>query len=1071
MNRTVAAWLDGLQLSAYAPAFTQHDIDGATLPLLTGEDLEQIGVTSVGHRRRMLEAIAALGREPAAPGAPPPKDLAVARPPTSERRQITIMFCDLVGSTILANRLDPEDLHDLLLAYRTCITEAVRRHQGFIAHFVGDGVFIYFGYPHAQERDAERAIRAGLAIIGALAHFTPVAGVMPQVRIGVATGRVVIGQISDGAAEKVDVAGDTPNLAARLQDLAGPNEMIVAGSTRALVGDYFNAIDLGCFALKGLPEPVPAWRVTGERAIISRYDAMRGAGGDAALIGRESELVQIGDRLAAARAGSGQVVLVLGQAGLGKSRLVAEMFHIGGAEGADRIIFQCSPDQVNTHFYPLILQLEYAAGVDGVDQAENRRDKVEAFLSRNGIDAPDLLVSVFELLRIEADSSPAMQVPKAGDARARTLNVLIELAERVLSRTPVMVIEDVHWADPATLAFLDMLVALASRMPALIVATARPGFHSSWLDDPHVTALHLERLSPPELHRMIEGLPGADALPADVLDRIVARSDGVPLFAQELIRGSIASERRPGGTLVIPATLAESLLARLDGLDHGRQIAQIAAVIGREFSIPVLVAVSPEAPEATLETIGRLIDVGLFTRRQSSFGEAAGFSHMLIRDAAYDLLLRRDRTLLHGKVAQVLEQGFPEMEAALPQLVAHHFAAAGEPSRAADYWRRAGADAAARSMPLEAVAHYREALEIVASLPEGPERGERELGLRMDGIGPLITLRGHGSADVAQAVEKALDLHRSLGSSQSVVPALTLKWLMQLGTGDITALCATARQIKTIADGSDPIDRLLSHRTLGSALMFGGELAGAVAEFLAFFELYHPASHDAAMARSGSTNHCGVAMLCLAECYGLMGAHAESARWRQAALSHARDTNHAPSLCQILAFGGCWLADISGDAAGFVLYADELRSLVSRHDIGPWRPHVDLLSGLSTVRRDAVEQGFAQARQGIDALVAVNAFLLSTWVVMFIKACEQEGRIAEAAPLFAVAEARIAAGERWLEAEILRYRARLRRANGEGWAAVRADLEAAAAVAAEQGAMLLHARAVHDLTSCPATLP
>src|SRR4051812_5602861 len=327
MADDIGRWLEGLGLSAYDEAFRANDVDFDTLRLLTAEDLQQIGVKSVGHRRRLLEAIASLGHGPTVPDEKPvaalsaaePAKPVVPRPSVSERRQITVMFCDLVDSTALSARLDPEDLHELLTAYRACIGEAVRRNRGFIAHYVGDGVFVYFGYPHAQEQDAERALRAGLAILRDLGQLKPIAGAVPQVRIGVATGLVVIGNVAEGgAAEKVDVTGETPNLAARIQSLARANELVIAKSTRALVGELFDCTDIGRFELKGLPEPVPAWRVTAERAVVSRYEAMRSALGDTDLIGRESELARIGDRLAASRSGAGQVVMVVSQPGFGK---------------------------------------------------------------------------------------------------------------------------------------------------------------------------------------------------------------------------------------------------------------------------------------------------------------------------------------------------------------------------------------------------------------------------------------------------------------------------------------------------------------------------------------------------------------------------------------------------------------------------------------------------------------------------------------------------------------------------------------------------------------------------------
>jgi class 3 adenylate cyclase len=1069
MAGDIDLWLEGLGLSTYAEAFDANDIDVDTLRLLTAEDLQQIGVKSVGHRRRLLEAIAALGLgpdadEPPAPApllpAPVPARSVAPRPPASERRQITVMFCDLVDSTALSARLDPEDLHELLTAYRACITEAVRRNRGFIAHYVGDGVFVYFGYPHAQEHDADRALRAGLTIIRELSQFKPIAGALPQVRIGVATGLVVIGNVAEGgAAEKIDVTGETPNLAARIQGLARANELVIARSTRDLVGDLFDCVDIGRFELKGLPDPVPAWRVTGERAFASRYEAMRSARGATDLIGRESELARISDRLAACRAGVGQVVLVASQPGFGKSRLVEEVHRIAEIAESGRVVLQCSPDQGQTPFYPVIHQLEYAAGIATGDSAIERRDKLEALLKHIGAYSPERLAIVLDLLRIDAAGAPAT----VGNVRARILKALLEITEAALRQAPVLVVEDAQWADPSTVEYLGMIVDMVRNVPSLVVVTARPEFAAAWEDLPHVTILRLDRLPPAELRRLVLNLARNETISPDVIDQIVARSDGVPLFAQELTRGILASGRRQGGALAIPSTLTESLLARLDGLTHGRETAQLASVIGREFPIDLLTTVSADEADATREGVRRLLEAGIFVRRHSSFGEAAGFHHMLVRDAAYDLLLRRERIRLHGKVADALETQFPDMATAMPQLVAHHFTEAGNHAKAIDYWERAGADAAARSAPVEAIAHYAKAIEVLASLPTGTERDERELSLRLGMIGPLIAARGHGSRDVAAAVDQALELHRRLESKQSIVPPLTLKWLAQLGGSDYEALHGTARLIAEKARDSGPVDRLLARRTMGTTLLFRGELAAAVAQFTDFLAIYDPGAHDGSLARAGATSHAGASLLGLSECFTLMDRPDERDRWRQALFAHAQERNHVPSLCPTLSFGGCWISATLRRFDEFAPHAEELGRLVQRHDLALWQPHSDLMSGLAEIHRGSNGPGFERARKGVDALIAMNAYALSSWIILYADACDSHGRIEEAAALLPVAQVRIEKGERWVAAEFHRLRAKLAIARGGRSATIAADLEEAAALARQQGAALLRERAEQDL--------
>jgi class 3 adenylate cyclase/tetratricopeptide (TPR) repeat protein len=1067
----IGAWLDGLGLSIYRDAFAANHIDAETLPLLTGADLQEIGVASVGHRRRLIEAIGALGRhqEPAEDQATqtgpelPASAPAGERAPAVERRQVTIMFCDLVGSTALSARLDPEDLHDLLAAYRACVSEVVERNRGFIAHYVGDGVLVYFGYPHAQEQDAERALRTGLAIIRSLGQLAPIAGAVPQARIGVATGLVVVGNlVGTGPSQEVGIAGETPNLAARLQMLARVNEMVVAQATRDLVGDLFDFVDIGRFELKGLPEPVSAWRVLGERNVESRYDALRSTGDTAPLIGRESEFTRIKDRLTTARNGSGQVVVVVSEAGFGKSRLVEEVNRAAGGQAGDRLVLQCSPDQGQTPFYPVIRQIEYAAGIGTEGNSAERRAKLERLLMKTGVLSAERLAVVLELLRIDADSAPPQEV-RPGEARARILKTLLDIAEAAIARSPILIAEDIHWADPSTREFLGQLVHMIRNLPGLLIATTRPSSANSWEDEPHVTVMRLDRLPPTELRRLIYGLAGADGLSPDIVEQITSRSDGVPLFAQELTRGILAKDHGRNGGLTIPSTLTESLLARLDGLNHGRETAQLAAVIGREFPVDLLVAISPEDPSAVRNAVRRLIEAGIFVRRHSTFGEAAGFHHSLLRDAAYELLLRRERARLHERVAVALEQKFPDIVTALPHLVAQHFTAAGIPGKAIDYWEQAGAAAAQQSSPIEAVSHFQKAIDLLSGLAPDATRDERELGLRLRLIGPLIAARGYASSEVGNAVEQMLDLHRRSGSRHPVVPALTLKWLAQLGASDLDALHETALQIGAAAQNAGVADRLLAHRVLGSTLLFRGQLAAAVNELTTFMEVYDPRTHDADLARIGVTNHAQVVMLCLAECYTLMGRFEQSEKWRQAMFAHAGARHHVPTLCQTLAFGGCWLAALTGNAEELALYSAELRRLVVRHDLDLWRPHADLMTGLADIYRGEVEPGFVAARRGVDALIAGKAYLLTAWLMPYAEACERYGRVDEALEILTVAELRIGSGELWLAAEFHRLRARLNWARGGQSDAVKTDFDKALAIAGEQEAGLFERRTRTDL--------
>ena len=811
-----------------------------------------------------------------------------------------------------------------------------------------------------------------------------------------------------------------------------------------------------------MPEPVPAWRVAAERSVVSRYDAMR-SGRATVLVGRESELARIGDRLAAAQAGAGQVVLVVSQPGFGKSRLVEEVHRIAGTEERGRFVLQCSPDQEQTPFFPVIHQLEYAAGIATEDSAGQRYDKLEVLLKRIGAVSLERLATVLDLLRIDASGTPAAQVVKTGNARARTLKALLDLTEAALGRTPVLVVEDVQWADPSTVEFLGMVVDMVRNASALVVATARPEFTATWEDQPHVTVLRLDRLAPAELRRLVQSLAGTEALPPAVVDQIVARSDGVPLFAQELTRGILASGRRQGGAPAIPSTLTESLLARLDGLQHGRETAQLAAVIGREFPIDLLMAVSAEEADAAREGVRRLLEAGIFVRRHSSFGEAAGFNHMLVRDAAYELLLRRDRARLHDKVALALEQQFPEMAKAMPQLVAHHFTEAANHAKAIDYWEWAGADAAVRSSPVEAIAHYEKALEVLAALPVGVAREERELGLRLGMIGPLIAVRGHGSRDVATAVDQALELHRRL-EVQSVDRAAAHSEVA--GPARRQRLRGAARHSPD--DRGEGQERGSGRPPAGAS--HHGHHSAVSRRARGRRRAVHRLPRDLRCERPRSVVGQGRSnqpcRRLVAGSLGVLHPHGSAGRTRQMAQGAVRSCDGTQPCGQslpnsrvrgVLDFGNpaslrripalCGRTEAPGAAPR------------SHAVAAPCRPDVGPGGNLSWVECAGIHARAAR-RRCADRHERLCAQQLDRSVRRCLRCTRAHRGGGSALP---VAEVRIEKGERWVAAEFHRLRAKLAAARGGRPGTINADLDEAMAIATKQGAGLLRERAERDL--------
>jgi class 3 adenylate cyclase len=790
MVRDVAEWLRGLGLEQYAAQFHGNDIDGAVLPDLTAEDLIGLGVGSIGHRRKLLAAIAALRDRGARPT--PAAEATPSSTAGAERRQLTIMFCDLVGSTALATRLDPEDLREIIAAYHRRVSEVLTRFGGFVAKYMGDGVLAYFGYPEAHEDDAERAVRAGLAIVdrvAALALAEPL-----QVRIGIATGSAVVGDlIGSGAAQEQTVVGETPNLAARLQALAEPGALVIAESTRRQLGSLFDMDDLGPQALKGFAEAQRAWRVAGESNVESRFAALRS--GETPLVGREEELDLLLRRWAQAKAGEGRVVLLSAEPGIGKSRLTEALLQRVAAEKPAELRCFCSPHHQDSALFPIIAQLERAAGFAREDGPAAKREKLAALLAESAAPADDLPL-LAELLSLPgAPSSPAPELPPQRK-KELTFAALLGQIERLARRRPVlMAFEDLHWIDPTSRELLDRIVALVDHLPILLIATFRPEFQPPWTGQAHVTLLALNRLGRSIGAALVRQLAGdARPLPAEIVDEIVERTDGVPLFLEEVTKvvleaagaatagGALAAI--PGARVAVPATLQASLMARLDRLGPVcRETAQTGSAIGRNFSYELLQAVSPRSEGETLEALDRLVAAGLVFQRGTPPMAEYQFKHALVQDTAYGTLLRGPRQALHARIAEMLAAGRGEAAGAAPEIVAHHLQSAGRSAEAIGYWRQAGEQAVRRAANREAIGHFRRALALVAAEPDTPERGRTELAI-LSKLGPaLMSIHGWSAPEVGEVVERAAEVGRGLPSSSELAPAIANLWIFNVARG------------------------------------------------------------------------------------------------------------------------------------------------------------------------------------------------------------------------------------------------------------------------------------------------
>jgi class 3 adenylate cyclase/predicted ATPase/DNA polymerase III delta prime subunit len=841
----IADWLQTLGMSEYAQRFAENGISFAALRHLTDQDLKDIGVL-LGHRRIMLAAIQELGN----PVAAQPVTAELKLQDTGERRQVTVMFSDLVGSTALSARMDPEDLREVISAYQRCVAETVQQFGGFVAKYMGDGVLIYFGYPQAHEDDAERAVRAGLdlvAAVGGLKNNAPL-----QTRVGIATGLVVVGDlIGSGASHEQAIVGETPNLAARLQGVAEPNSVVIAESTRKLLGNLFELEELGSKELKGISGAVGAWAALRPASVESRFEAFH-AGGVTELVGRDEELNLLVRRWHQAKSGDGRVVLISGEPGIGKSRLAAALSEEIEGELLTCLRYFCSPHHQDSALYPFIVQLERAAGFARDETAVQKLGKLRGLLasSARGDDEIELLTELLSLPSSAADLNLSPQ-----RKRQKLFEALLHQIEALARARPVlMVFEDAHWIDPSSREMLDLIFDRVPGLDVLLVVTFRPEFEHGWSGQPHVSTLVLNRLGEGDGAALVERLAGNVGLSRQIVEEIVERADGVPLFVEELTKAVLESADRhnhvdavlgasPLPNLAIPATLHASLMARLDRLGPvAKEVAQVGAVIGREFAYELIAPVA-QRPEKQLQTaLDQLRDAGLLFCRGTAPHASYLFKHALVQDAAYSTLLRGRRQELHARVAAALEQHFADLAERQPELLAHHLTAAGDTERAVDQWLKAGRHTAARLAYLEAIAHFDQGLGLLHSLPEGPVRNGREIELQL-ALG-LCLFSAKGAVAAKPPYARAHELAETSGEPQQRFEALYGVWQSTMVSGGITAARPLSERLLRLAEreGDDEL-RLQAHHSGWATLAYGGDPAKALEHADAGRRLYDPEKH------------------------------------------------------------------------------------------------------------------------------------------------------------------------------------------------------------------------------------
>jgi len=751
----LGGWLRSLGLGQYEKPFDENGVDAEVLPDLTDADLEKLGVL-LGHRKRLLRAIAALKSSAGGlvPGQPATKPEPKA-PDVAERRQLTVMFCDLVGSTALAARLDLEDMRGIIGAYHQCCASLIERNGGFVAKYMGDGVLAYFGYPQAHEHDAERAVRAGLAIVEAAPGLETAATPL-HVRVGIATGIVVVGELlGSGEAQERGVVGDTPNLAARLQSVADPDSVVIAEGTRRLLGDLFEIVDLGPQDLKGVAGPTRAYVALKEGSQESRFEALH-AGGLTALVGREAESKLLLQRWAKAKAGEGQVVLISGEPGIGKSRLTAAFLERLPGEPHTRMRYFCSPQHTDSAFYPIIGHMERAAGLAREDETKIRLDKLDALLATSAASRDDAAL-LADMLSLPNDGRyPAIELAPQ-QRRQKTMEALIRQIEIIGCRTPVlMIFEDTHWTDPSSLEVLNLLVNKIGALTVLLFVAFRPEFAAPWVGRPHVTALTINRLGPREAMALIGQVAGRP-LAANIQQDIIERADGIPLFVEEITKAVLEAEGDDAAArtvaavssprLAVPASLHASLMARLDRLGPAKGVAQVGAAIGREFSHTLLAFVTGLTEPELAIALDRLFHSGLLFRQGLPPNATYLFKHALVQDAAYGTLLREPRRVLHARIADAIETQFPDLAESQPELVARHCTEAGLIEKAAYLWGKAGQRSMARSALTEAEAQLTRALTHFSALPGTSALRRRQVTLQVALANVQMHTKGYGAPE------------------------------------------------------------------------------------------------------------------------------------------------------------------------------------------------------------------------------------------------------------------------------------------------------------------------------------
>ena len=923
--------------------------------------------------------------------APPPQDEPAAsapRPPEAKRRQLTVLFCDLVDSTCLSRQLDPEDYREVVRAYQAASAEVVQRFDGYIAQYLDDGLLVYFGYPQAHEDDAQRARLAGLEMVQSIAslntRLTRDRGLRLAGRVGIHTGAVVVGAIGGGGRQEQLALGDTPNLAARLQGLAAANTVVVSATTHGLIEGFFTCQALGEHALKGVEEPMLVYQLLAESGAQTRLDTVA-PHGLTPLVGREQELGLLLAHWAQSAEGRGQVVLLSGEAGIGKSRLVEVLREHLGREPAMWLTFRCSPYHTNSALYPVIAHLQRALHFQRDEPAAARLDRLESALQATHLPLEEAVPLMAALLSVPlaARYPPLQWSPQKH--KQKTQEALVAWLVAEAERQPVLAVwEDLHWADPSTLELLGLILDQTPTASLCTLLTCRPEFSPPWTLRSYLTQLTLTRLTRPQVEEMVQRITGGKALPAEVVQQVVAKTDGVPLFVEELtkmvLESGLLQEREghyeltaPLPPLAIPATLQDALMARLDRLAEGKAVAQLGAVLGRTFAYELLQAVASLDELALWRGLVQLVQAEVLYQRGVPPHATYMFKHALLQEAAYQSLLRSTRQQYHQRTAQVVAERFPDLAETQPELLAQHYTEAGLSALAIPYWQRAGEGALQRSAHVEAIAHLSRGLGLLETLPPTPERTRQEIVLYSALGGALMATRGYAAPEVEQAYRQAYQLCQQTGDPGPLFPVLAGLALFYTVRAEHQTAREVAEQLLTIAqDQPDPVFRLQAHTILEAILFYLGELAAAQAQAEQGIALYDRQQHRSLVSLYVG-NDPGVT--CLAEVamiQWLLGYPDQALQRGREALALAQELAHPFSR----AFALIWVARFhlqrrDWQAAEALLEA--LIALCTEQGFAFYLAGGMAFRGCALAGQGRVEERIAEIRQGLAAMRATGA--------------------------------------------------------------------------------------------------